>query len=391
MATDKVPIALYACESYTEAQDVIFRMLDDLDSGVLFAGKKVLVKVNLMLGAAPGLGTNTHPSVAAAIVRYIRSKGGHADVADSSGALGLTDQCFDKSGMKSEVEAAAGTCVNLDAVPMQIARLRGRLLNRIVMPAILDDYDVIVSAAKLKIHTLTGMTGAVKNMMGIVPGAVKPWIHHRHATTPRLLAEALLDLYTAYKPALSIMDGVICREAGGSNQGRAKHCGLLAASTDGLALDACCTDLIGLDRSKVPVLEKGYERIIGSIQKGDWQLFGDGPRENGDILLAPSPFEIKTNPLFAFAAYFLRDHAVRPVFQIEECGDCTDCIESCPTDALSQKGGRIRRNRYRCAGCYRCVYVCPEKYIRLKVAGYARKIFWKKAQGLVSDRFVNPM
>lgn len=389
MTASKVPIALYCCKDYSDAQSVIFQMLDDLNTATLFSGKKVLVKVNLMLGASPEQGTNTHPKIAAAIVRYIRSKGGQTDVADSSGALGLTEECFVRSGMAKEIKEAQGGWVNLDAAPMRIARLKGKRLDQIVLPAILDDYDCIVSAAKLKIHTLTGMTGAVKNMMGIVPGAVKPWIHHRHACTTNHLAEALLDIYAAFRPKLSIMDGIICREAGGSTQGRAKRCEILAASTDGLALDACCTDLIGLEQNAVPMLYKGQKRNLGSTLKNDWNVIGNGPRQKGAIPLLPSPYEVKINPLVAFAAYSLRDHAVRPVFLQNECRDCDDCIDSCPTDALKIKGGRIRRNPFRCVGCYRCVYVCPKNIARLKVAWYAKKAFWKKAGGLTSDRFID--
>lgn len=389
MDHEKSLIAIRSCDDYEECERVIFDILDSLGAQMLFAGKKVLIKVNLMLGAPPDLGTNTHPAVAAALVRYVRTQGGEADVGDSSGALGLTDACFHRSGIAQAVEQAKGRWINFDAEPQRVVELNGKILQRIVLPACLDDYDVIVSAPKLKVHPLMGMTGAVKNMMGIAPGAVKPWIHHRHARTLDRLAHALLDLFAAYKPALSLMDGILCREAGGSTAGRTVKADLLAASTDSIALDAACSDIIGLSRASVPILSLGGERGLGSADPDQWEVIGDGPRDFGSVPLAPAPLDKKANPVIGFIAYFLRDHAVRPVFPYSDCEDCDLCVQACPTDALSIKNGRVHRSRLNCCGCYRCVYACDKHKAMLKVAAYARKAFWKKAAGLETDLFID--
>lgn len=386
--TQPIRILTRRCETYTDAERVIGEMLEGMEAAALLAGRKVLVKVNLMLGGPPEEGTNTHPAVAAALVRYIRDQGGEVDVADSSGALGLTDACFVRSGMRDAVERAGGRCINLDAMPMQRAVIRGKILKQLVLPRCLDEYQVIVSAAKFKVHPLTKLTGAVKNMMGIAPGAVKPAIHHRHARTVRRLAEALVDLYTMYKPSLCLIDGIIGREAGGSTDGFPVRTNFLGTSRDGLALDAFCSHLMGLPPTQVPILVCGARRGAGEIDPEKWEVAGDGPRERGALALKPAPRDKKANPLIAFAAYFLRDHAVRPVFPKEGCETCDECIQSCPVDALESRGGRIFRSRLRCVGCYRCVYACEKGLVRLHVKGYARATFWRKAAGLPTDRFI---
>lgn len=43
----------------------------------------------------------------------------------------------------------------------------------------LDDADVIINLCKLKTHGMMGMSNAVKNMFGIIPGTVKPEFHFK--------------------------------------------------------------------------------------------------------------------------------------------------------------------------------------------------------------------
>lgn len=389
MPDKKVRIISSWCDDYSKVEAVVFDMLEKLGGPQLFNEKRVLVKVNLMLGADPEYGTNTHPSVVKAVIKYIRHQGGRADVAESSGALGLTQACFEKSKMDEAVKNAQGGWVNIDAAQMKVYEIGGRRINRIVLPKCLEEYDLIISVAKLKTHPLTGMTGAVKNLMGLAPGAIKPWIHHHRARTPKNLAEALLDIYAAFTPAISITDAIICREAGGSTSGRVKRGNFICGSLDGLALDAWCTDVMGLHRESSPICTVAQSRDLGKISSDDWIVSGDGPKNPGEIPFVPSKLDKKANPIVGFAAYFLRDHAVRPVFPKEGCGDCDSCIDLCPVDSLFEKGGRIHLKRSTCVGCYACVFSCEKELAKLKVAWYAKKVFWKKASDLRSPVFID--
>ncbi len=383
-----VKIITSSCQNYLEIEKPLFESLDLLGCPRLFSGKRVMVKVNLMLGADPSLGKNTHPDFAAAIIKYIRMQGGEADVAESSGALGLTQACFIKSGMSHAVSKVKGGWVNLDAGPMRYYDLKGKKLRRIVLPKCLKEYDLIISAAKLKVHPLTGMTGAVKNVMGFAPGAVKPWIHHRHGRTPATLAEAILDLYLAFTPVISNIDGIICGEGGGSTTGNSKRGNFIAASDDGVALDAFCTDVMGLERAVSSICAAAEKRGFSPLSPEDWEVMGDGPRAFNDIPFEPSPLDKKALPVIGFLAYYLRDHAVRPYFSKGGCGDCNKCVKLCPTGSLTISNGRIRRKSSTCVGCYSCVFSCEKGMAKLKVAAWAKKMFWKKAAGLQSDYFL---
>ena len=44
-----------------------------------------------------------------------------------------------------------------------------------------DDADAVINCCKLKTHGMMGMTCAVKNMYGMVPGSVKSEYHYRYS------------------------------------------------------------------------------------------------------------------------------------------------------------------------------------------------------------------
>ena len=44
-----------------------------------------------------------------------------------------------------------------------------------MLPAELQQADLVVSMPKLKTHHWAGMTGSMKNLFGVVPGAVYGW------------------------------------------------------------------------------------------------------------------------------------------------------------------------------------------------------------------------
>src|SRR6266571_1468461 len=74
----------------------------------------------------------------------------------------------------------------------------------------LDHYlrdDVVVSMPKLKTHHWAGLTGSMKNLFGIVPGAVYGWpknVLHTHG-----IENSILDLNATVRSHVTIVDGVV--------------------------------------------------------------------------------------------------------------------------------------------------------------------------------------
>ena len=66
-------------------------------------------------------------------------------------------------------------------------------------------------------------------------------------------AGLLLDIHATLSPALTILDGVWAMEGKGPGNGDPRHVGLIAASTDALALDLHIAGLLGAPGDLFPL------------------------------------------------------------------------------------------------------------------------------------------
>ena len=91
------------------------------------------------------------------------------------------------------------------------------------------DADIVVSLPKLKTHHWAGMTCGMKNLFGVVPGAVYGWpknVLHFHG-----ISNATVDLTATIRPALVIVDAVVSMEGDGPIMGKPRATGFLAMGT----------------------------------------------------------------------------------------------------------------------------------------------------------------
>lgn len=96
---------------------------------------------------------------------------------------------------------------------------------------------------KMKTHQLTKYTGAVKNFYGVIPGSGKAAIHQQ-APTEESLSQAVVDIYSALKPQLAVMDGIVGMEGEGAeniskvaiSETDCKRCGICIKSCPASAI-----------------------------------------------------------------------------------------------------------------------------------------------------------
>jgi len=129
----------------------------------------------------------------------------------------------------------------------------------------LSDYllacDVVINIPKMKIHTMAGMTGAIKNMMGTM--TQKGSMHPR--ANIQVLHKRLSDLYglTSKIVDFIVMDGIVGSEY--SEQcGLPVKSGVLISGTNQWEVDVAATKLMGLDPFKIHYLRyinNGFDKV----------------------------------------------------------------------------------------------------------------------------------
>ncbi len=225
-------------------------------------GKRVLLKPNLVETARGEEHINTNPAVVVAAAEVFRSLDA-ADVFVAEGQGHRRDSwlVLDESGMGAALDEAGLAFIDLNHDDVARVPNAGRWtrMQHLYLPRTLLDADWVVSMPKLKTHHWAGVTCAMKNLFGVMPGIIYGWpknVLHVHG-----ISESILDINATVKPALTIVDAVVGMEGDGPIMGTPKPLGALVMGRNFPAVDATCTRLMGLNPLGVPYLEKASNRL----------------------------------------------------------------------------------------------------------------------------------
>ena len=372
-----VPCTCYENEVCRRALEEVMVPLGGFD--FVRPGMRVGIKANLVSFLKPDAAATTHPVLLSELVKLLRERGAEVVVGDSPGGIytpAFVKNVYRATGMY-EVEKA-GAVLNGDFSQNTAEYPEAAVARSFQYTAWLDSCDCIIDFCKLKTHGMMGMTAAAKNMFGVIPGTLKPEYHCKYPD-PRDFARMLVDLDEYFKPALSIVDGVIGMEGNGPTAGKPRYIGVVAASRSPHALDLVCARLIGLRREDVPTLEAAFER---GLIPGDWKELS----VQGDVeRFAVSDFDnihTKNDLLFRdtfkgtlgkwFGKLVRYCFNSRPGVKKDECIGCGKCGEICPASAISMKNRLPVIDRKRCIRCFCCQEFCPKGAMKVSRPWIAR-------------------
>ncbi len=207
---------VYAIQCLTYDQvpekiDTLLAMMGGIEQFIR-PDERIALKPNLLAAMKPKQAGTTHPSVVAAIGRLTRRAGATPVIIDSPGSgYPHTEKTLDRVYRATGMYAAAEQAdieVSLDTGYQTVAYPDGRFVKRLEALTPILEADGVLNLCKLKTHGFLGMTGAVKNSFGIIPGLTKPG-YHANLKKPRQFAGMCLDLISFLAPRLSIMDAVV--------------------------------------------------------------------------------------------------------------------------------------------------------------------------------------
>ena len=198
------PCTEYQYEPLKQAVDDIFDHL--ALNRFLFQGANVVIKPNLLMKCNPDTAIITHPLLVAAVGTKVKELGGKVTIAESSGGR------YTPSTVKNIYQACGytnmaqqyGFLLNTDCSYRSLKAPNAIRCKEFQVISPILDADIIIDIGKLKTHCMTGMSGAVKNMFGVVPGLMKPELHCRFPDKKEF-SEMLVDLCEAVRPHLSLI------------------------------------------------------------------------------------------------------------------------------------------------------------------------------------------
>lgn len=267
------PVAAFAAADYdVDFADLVGRGLRELSVDV--RGKRVLLKPNLV-EFEPGTVINTDPRVVVgAAVAFRRAGASEVVIAEGPGHRRDLEYLAQSTGLLELVrsERLALVDLNHDDVYEQQLRSSFTALTSLFLPKAVLDADLVVSMPKLKTHHWAGLTCSMKNLFGVVPGAVYGW--PKNLLHFRGIGESILDLAATVRPGLAIVDGVVGMEGDGPIMGTAKPVGVVLMGTDLVAVDASAARVMGLRPERVPYLSEAG-RFLGNLASDRLAMRGE--------------------------------------------------------------------------------------------------------------------
>lgn len=363
-------VSLVKCVDYDtgrvkEAVRKAISLLGGLE-GIIGRGDRVLVKPNMLSARRPEEGVDTHPAVVRGVVELVQETGAEVSIGDSPGGTNRDlNHFWEICGYKEVSEATGAPLVSLERELQEVKVPGGVIHKTLHLPRIVLEVDALITVPKLKTHNLTLLTGAVKNLLGLIPGLGKVGFHKR-CPRPDDLGEAIVDIFSLVKPRLAIMDAVVGMEGNGPVSDKLRNVGVILAGPDSVALDTVAQAMIGLKPFDVPTTRAAAMRGLGTAGLREIELRGESLEEVAvEDFVLPSNAVLRNIPR-PILNLMARRIMVRPRAGADKCTGCRCCVKNCPVGAISVEGKFARVDYKKCILCLCCYELCPERAMDLR-------------------------
>jgi uncharacterized protein (DUF362 family) len=225
------------------------------------AGKRVLLKPNLVEPNRAIPHMTTHPAMIIAAADVFRRWGAEVEVGEGPGHMRDTEMALIESGVQEQLDSAALAFADLNYEEVAWTRNLGGAskLAGFFFPRSVVEADLIVSMPKLKTHHWVGFTAALKNLYGVIPGIKYGWPKNvlHHAGIP----QTVFDINASLPKTVAIVDGITCMEGDGPILGSPKEMGLVIVGTSPTAVDATIARIMGLEPTAVSYLQLAADTL----------------------------------------------------------------------------------------------------------------------------------
>ncbi len=243
--------------------DSVKKVLDSIKADKILANQsRILLKPNLVNDSPPPV--TTPVEFCESVLQYVQAcSSAKIIIAEGCGDQHLeTDEIFKKLGYNNLSKKYDVTLMDLNTAPLEkLENKKCPVFPNMYLPKIAFTH-YIISLPVLKAHSLSDITGALKNMMGFAPpehysGKYGIW---KKATFHNNMHQSIIDLNTHRCPDLSIMDasvGLAEYHLGG------RLCdppvGKLIAGFNSVELDRTAAGLLGFNWKDIPhLVPDGY-------------------------------------------------------------------------------------------------------------------------------------
>lgn len=358
-------VALYHCDTVDQIPQRLQAIIEALGAervSALFQEKKILLKPNVCIDHPPEKGTTTHPAVLDAAIALAKDLGAGTIIVGDGAAVGVKGHIFERTGIKAVCEKHGVELRDFNREQGRQVQIEDALaLGEATIAQTYFEVDTVVNLPVFKTNMLFWISGALKNMKGLLVGMEKHKPHY--LGVPQCVA----DLNRMVRQDLVIMDGIVGMMGNGPTAGKPANTRLLIGGFDPVAVDAVAARLMGFNPAKVPMIHLAEKVGVGS---GQSEILGD-PISSFKLRLE-KPTVAKNRLMGALVdlggRFFFRKmgEASRMVVDAQKCTLCGRCQTMCPFGAITITDKTVQVDASKCEFCLCCTEVCKTEAIHLE-------------------------
>ena len=255
----------------------------DLIGGIGKMGSPLILKPNLCTGNDHTGCANVKVEVVEALVDHIlrEDKDIEIRIVESDSMSKYADRAFERYGYKAFVDRLSERGVNISLLNVSKSPLTrfdydGYYFRKPELPSPLVDAGSFASVALAKTHSLTVVTGALKNMFGLLPRKDQGFYHME-------IHDVILDLNRMFRSDLCLIDGRVGLEGVISGNPRSLGCVILGRNP--VSVDATMARVMGFNPERIRHIVEAERHGLGSIHP---EVVGNDPASHMVKFRTPS-------------------------------------------------------------------------------------------------------
>ena len=171
------------------------------------------------------------------------------------------DKAFQRYGYKDYVERKSREGVDISLINLSKSKLtefefNGAYFNDPELPVPLKDVGTMMGIALAKTHSLTMVTGALKNLFGLLPSKNQSFYHSN-------IHEVILDLNNMFRSSLCLIDGRVGLE--GVVDGNPRELGCVILGRNPVSVDSVMARIMGFEPEKIRHIVEAERIGLGAI------------------------------------------------------------------------------------------------------------------------------
>lgn len=255
-----LPVAIVQGDSPSELVTTAVNLLGGM-SKFISRGDVVVVKPNIGWDRTPEQAACTNPEVVATVIKLCL-KAGAKEVKVIDNPCNPARRTYARSGIAKAAKDAGAKVLFPNPHRLKKVLLHGDWLKEWEVYTDFIEADKIINVPIAKHHSLSRVTLGMKNWLGAL-GGNRNQLHQK-------LDQAMVDLASFFKPALTILDAYRLLWRNGPQGGRLSDVKLtktLIASQDYVAVDALGVSLFDLSPEELTFLRLAHQKGRGEIYR----------------------------------------------------------------------------------------------------------------------------